>query len=80
LIRLMELKLHLVPMSSIPRHNVRIHPHKSSQTARFPNLFFSGTCDGLRASSAIIDRFTIYGSVHMGDDGVVRWRFVSLTF
>jgi len=74
----MELKFHLVPKSSIPHHYVLIHPHKPSQTARFPNLFFSGTCNGLRANDAIVDRYTIYGSGHMGDDGVVRWRFTSI--
>jgi hypothetical protein len=70
--RLMELKLHLVPISSIP-YNYYIHPHRPSRSVRFPNLYFSGTSLGLCGNEEV----PVHGSVNMSDDGVVRWRFVS---
>ena len=70
----MELELRLVSVSSIPHNYVFIHPHPSSGS-RFPNLYFSGKFTGIYWKNA-----TLHGSVSMGDDGVVRWRYVSLFF
>ena len=70
--RLIEVKLQLVPISSLPRGYVRVHPHKPCKRGRFPNLYFCGTEKGIEGNEV-----TVNGSVDMGDDGVVRWRFVS---
>ena len=71
---LIELKLHVVSFSSIPHGYIFIHPHKSSKSARFPDLYFSGTFIGINRTRAIVN-----GSVNMGDDGTVRCQFVSHT-
>lgn len=71
--RLIELKLHLVPASSLPQNFVFVKPRKSSKSAKYPNLYFSGTSKGIVQGN----ESTVHGSVHMGDDGVLRWRFVS---
>jgi hypothetical protein len=69
--RLYELELRLVPMNRIPYHYVWIHPHPSTRIAKYPNLYFTGTSIGINQNAVV------NGSVSMGDDGVVRWRFVS---
>src|SRR6267154_175871 len=69
----MELKLHLVPVPSIPLNYIFIHPYRSPRSVRFPNLYFSGTSLGLCGNVEV----PVHGTVNMGDDGVVRWRFVS---
>ena len=71
----MELKLHLVPISSIPHNYVSISPLKSLRSPRFPDLYFSGISNGADGNEA-----TVMGSVSMGNDAVVRWRFVSLIY
>jgi len=67
--RLIELKLRLVPSSFIHRF-MFIHPRNSSNSSKFPNLYFAGTFNGINGNEA-----TVNGSVSMGHDGVVKWRF-----
>jgi len=58
-------------MRKIPYGYAFMHPHPSTRIAKFPNLYFTGMSKGIRHD------VIINGSVSMGDDGVVRWRFVS---
>ncbi|KIM80522.1 hypothetical protein PILCRDRAFT_789242 [Piloderma croceum F 1598] len=71
--RLKELKLHLVPVSSTLHDYVSVSPRNSLRSPRFPNLYFLGISKGTEGDEA-----TVKGSVSMGNDRVVRWRFVSL--
>ena len=58
-------------MRKIPYGYAFMHPHPSTRIAKFPYLYFTGTSKGIQHD------VVINGSVSMGDDGVVRWRFVS---
>lgn len=70
--RLIELKLHLISPDAVPRYYT-LDRFPSSKDTEHPTLYFSGSSHGIHGREA-----TIVGSVYMADDGVVRWRFVSL--
>jgi hypothetical protein len=71
--RLIELKLHLIPVESMRVHappDVSFAP-SSNQNYPYPPLFFSGRSRGVHGNEAVVE-----GLVRMGWDGVVRWQFV----
>ncbi|KAF8446324.1 hypothetical protein L210DRAFT_3628802 [Boletus edulis BED1] len=69
--RLIELKLHLTSPDAVPKYYT-LDRFPQSEDTKYPTLYFSGSSHGIQGREA-----TIVGSVYMGNDGVVRWRFVS---
>ncbi|KAF8557353.1 hypothetical protein OG21DRAFT_1494746 [Imleria badia] len=69
--RLIELKLHLISADAVPKYYT-LNKFPQCEDTKYPTLYFSGSSHGIHGREA-----TIVGSVHMSDDGVVRWRFVS---
>lgn len=70
--RLIELKFHLISPDVIPMYYA-LNRFPQSEDKNYPTLYFSGSSQGINGNEA-----TVVGSVYMADDGVVRWRFVSL--
>lgn len=70
--RLIELKLHLISPDAVPKYYTldRFPPREDT---KYPTLYFSGSSHGIQGREA-----TVVGSVHMAENGVVRWRFVGL--
>lgn len=69
----MELKFQLISPDVLPNYYI-IDRFPPSKDANYPTLYFSGSFRNVEDS----DIAAILGSVHMDDNGVVRWRFVSL--
>jgi len=67
-IRLIEVKLHLIPKEKIRFfHTVNtVASHR-----RYPSLYFTGSSMGVDGHEAVVE-----GVVRMNSDGVVRWQFV----
>ena len=70
--RLVEWNIRLVPSTALRSSSVSLHPRKSLKSSKYPPLYFAGTSKGSQGNEALVN-----GSVSMGSDGVVRWRFVS---
>ncbi|KAG9314698.1 hypothetical protein JVU11DRAFT_5505 [Chiua virens] len=70
--RLIELKLYLITSDAVPKYYT-LERFPQSEDAMYPTLYFSGSSFGIHGNEA-----TVVGSVYMCDDGVVRWRFVSV--
>lgn len=76
--RLMELDLHLVTKAEIPHAASFLLPNSSNTKQKLaingnhPQLYFTGTSRGQHGNESQIN-----GTVLMGVDGIIRWRFVS---
>ncbi|KAF7986246.1 hypothetical protein HWV62_38715 [Athelia sp. TMB] len=69
--RLIELDLHLIPASEIPRNaSFLVRSNSKSKSAYYPPLYFTGTSRGVHGNESQIN-----GAVSMGGDGIIRWRF-----
>ncbi|EGO02797.1 hypothetical protein SERLA73DRAFT_176179 [Serpula lacrymans var. lacrymans S7.3] len=68
-IRLIELTLQLIPSDEVPKY-FTLEPLPDCPNPNYPTLYFTGTSWGVHGNEA-----TVIGSVSMGLDDVVRWRF-----
>jgi len=68
----MELKFQLINSDELPDYYI-LDRFPPSKDANYPTLYFSGSFRGVDVPDT-----AILGSVHMADNGVVRWRFGSV--
>lgn len=81
--RLIELDLHLIPAYKIPRAASFLLPDRIVKNRfayenlyeSYPPLCFTGTSRGQHGNESKVN-----GTVTMGLDGIIRWRFVSTSF
>ncbi|KAH7930565.1 hypothetical protein BV22DRAFT_1054743 [Leucogyrophana mollusca] len=71
--RLIELKLHLIDVENVPSFYA-LDRFPESHNPKYPTLYFAGTSWGIHGNEA-----TVVGSVSMSDEGIVRWRFASVS-
>ncbi|TFK36787.1 hypothetical protein BDQ12DRAFT_736537 [Crucibulum laeve] len=70
--RLMEFKLHIIPMQSSRAYRFATSGEMTSHDP-YPPLYFSGSSKGVNGNEAIVEGF-----VRMGKDGKVHWQFMTI--